>query len=65
MIFIYITLNNIDEATKIGGKIFEERLANCVNWFPITCMYRWEGKIAEIEVGKQRREFLKWLDKEC
>lgn len=99
MVFIYITLNNIEEARNIGKKILEERLANCVNWFPITCMYRWEGKIeeepevvlivktkkkhfaavekivkesinytnciAEIEVGKQRKEFLEWLDKEC
>lgn len=99
MIFIYITLNNTDEARAIGKKILEQKLANCMNWFPITCMYRWKGKIeeepemvlivktkkkhfaavekivkdaidytnciAEIEVGKQRMEFLEWLDKEC
>ena len=47
MTIIYITLNNTDEARKIGRKILEARLANCVNWFPITSMYRWEGKIEE------------------
>lgn len=65
MTIIYITLNNSNEARSIGKKILEAKLANCVNWFPITCMYRWEGKIAEIEVGRQRKEFLEWLDKEC
>ena len=47
MIFIYITLNNVDEARNIGRKILENKLSNCANWFPITCMYRWEGKIEE------------------
>lgn len=96
MILIYITLNNIDKARSIGRKILKAKLANCVNWFPITCMYSWEGKIteepevvlivktkkeyfekiekivkdsidytnciAEIPVGRQRKEFLDWLD---
>ena len=96
MIFIYITLNNESEAREISRKILESKLSNCTNWFPITCMYSWEGKIieepevvlivktkkeyfekiekivkdsidytnciAEITVGKQRKEFLNWLD---
>lgn len=96
MILIYITLNNDSEAREISRKILEKKLSNCANWFPITCMYRWEGKIAEepevvlivktkkeyfekiekivkdsidytnciaeIPVGRQRKEFLDWLD---
>ena len=96
MILIYITLNNESEARKISREILENKLANCANWFPITCMYSWEGKIteepemvlivktkkeyfeqiekivkdsidytnciAEIPVGRQRKEFLDWLD---
>ena len=96
MILIYITLNNESEARKISREILENKLANCANWFPITCMYSWEGKIteepemvlivktkkeyfekiekivkdsidytnciAEITIGKQRKEFLNWLD---
>jgi periplasmic divalent cation tolerance protein len=43
----YITLNNTDEARQIGRALLEEQLAVCVNWFPITCAYRWEGEITE------------------
>ena len=44
---LYVTLNNQDEAQRIGKKLLERKLCNCVNWFPITCMYHWEGKIEE------------------
>ena len=44
---LYVTLNTQDEARAIGRELLERRLANCVNWFPITCMYTWEGTITE------------------
>ncbi len=47
MKFIYVTLNTADEARTIGRSLLERRLANCVNFFPITCMYRWAGEITE------------------
>ncbi len=47
MILMYITLNNYDEARKIGRKILEQHLANCVNFFPITCIYNFENEITE------------------
>lgn len=47
MKIIYITLNNQEEARTISKKILNANLANCTNWFPITCMYNWEGKIEE------------------
>jgi periplasmic divalent cation tolerance protein len=43
----YVTLNSADEARRISHEILERRLAVCANWFPITCAYRWEGKITE------------------
>jgi periplasmic divalent cation tolerance protein len=43
----YVTLNNIDEAEQIGRALLEEQLAVCVNWFPITCAYRWQGEITQ------------------
>jgi periplasmic divalent cation tolerance protein len=43
----YVTLNTVDEARQIGRDLLEKRLAVCVNWFPITCAYRWEGEITE------------------
>ena len=47
MKIIYTTLNNNDEARKIGKKILEAHLANCVNFFPITCIYNYKNEIAE------------------
>lgn len=43
----YITLNTSEEARKIGRALLEQKLAVCVNWFPITCVYRWEDEIVE------------------
>ncbi|MCP6757998.1 MAG: divalent-cation tolerance protein CutA [Fischerella sp. CENA71] len=43
----YITLNNTDEARQIDRALLEHKLAVCVNWFPITCAYIWQGKITE------------------
>jgi periplasmic divalent cation tolerance protein len=42
-VFIYVTTSDIDEAKSIGRALVEERLAACVNIFPITSIYRWEG----------------------
>jgi periplasmic divalent cation tolerance protein len=47
MIFMYVTLNTAEEARTIGRTLLERGLANCVNVFPITCIYRWEGEITE------------------
>lgn len=47
MKIIYVTLNNAKEASNIGRLLLEKKLANCVNFFPITCMYNWEDKITE------------------
>jgi periplasmic divalent cation tolerance protein len=43
----YVTLNTADEARQISRVLLEKQLAVCTNWFPITCAYRWEGKIVE------------------
>lgn len=43
----YVTLNTSDEAHQISHALLEQQLAVCTNWFPITCAYRWEGKIVE------------------
>ncbi len=47
MKLIYITLNTVEEARKIGRAILEKKLANCVNFFPITCIYNYEDEITE------------------
>jgi len=43
----YVTLNTSDEASQVGRALLEKQLAVCVNWFPITCAYRWEGEITQ------------------
>jgi periplasmic divalent cation tolerance protein len=43
----YITLNTSEEARQVSHALLEQQLAVCTNWFPITCAYRWEGKIVE------------------
>jgi len=43
----YVTLNTVEEARHLGRTLLEQRLAVCVNWFPITCLYRWQGEIVE------------------
>lgn len=47
MKIIYVTLNNNDEARKIGRELLVSKLANCVNFFPITCIYNYQDKITE------------------
>lgn len=47
MKLIYVTLNNPGEARKISLKILEKNLANCVNFFPITCIYNYQNQITE------------------
>jgi len=47
MRIFYITLNTDDEARRISRALLEQQLAVCTNWFPITCAYRWEGKIVD------------------
>ena len=37
----------MDEAKSIGRVLVEERLAACVNIFPITSIYRWKDNIEE------------------
>ena len=43
----YVTLNTAEEAHQISQALLSKKLAVCTNWFPITCAYRWEGKIIE------------------
>lgn len=47
MVILYVTLNNNDEARKVGMKLLEKDLANCVNFFPITCIYKYNGEITD------------------
>lgn len=47
MKIIYVTLNNVEEAKRIGIELLKSNLANCVNYFPITCIYNYNNEITE------------------
>jgi len=47
MKIIYTTLNNDEEARTIGRDLLEKKLANCVNFFPITCIYNYHDEVTE------------------
>lgn len=44
---LYITARDTEEAHQIGLTLVREKLAACVNYFPIESIYRWQGKIEE------------------
>jgi periplasmic divalent cation tolerance protein len=46
---IHTTVKDMEEARKIAGALVERKLAACVNMYPVTSVYRWEGKIEEDE----------------
>lgn len=42
---IYATTKSIREAKRIANALLEERLAACINIFPIESLYRWDKKL--------------------
>lgn len=42
---IYITAGNEKEAEKIANELVSNRIAACVNIFPISSIFRWEGNV--------------------
>jgi periplasmic divalent cation tolerance protein len=45
MELIYTVCRDLEEASRIGRRLVEERLAACVNIFPIHSFYWWEGEV--------------------
>ncbi len=48
---VYITCGGNEEAERISDALVKEKLAACVNFFPINSVFEWEGEI------KQEKEF--------
>ena len=57
---VYITAKDEREAEKIAITLVKERLAACVNIFPIKSIYRWKG---EIQREKEVAMLVKTKDK--
>ncbi len=45
MELIYTVCKDVEEARRIGRVLVEERLAACVNIFPIYSYYWWQGEL--------------------
>ena len=46
---IYITAKDEEEARKIASSLVKEKLVACVNYFPISSIYRWKQSIENAE----------------
>lgn len=44
---VFVTVGNETEAKKIARILVEEKLAGCVNFYPVTSVYRWQNQICE------------------
>ena len=47
MIFIYITNPSERSAKELAKKLIEKRLIACANIFPVSSLYKWEGKVVD------------------
>lgn len=64
---VYITAGDMEEARKIGRKLVEEKLAACVNIFPITSIFRWKERVDESQefgiIAKTKTQKVKEIEK--
>ncbi len=64
---VYITAGDMEEARKIGRKLVEEKLAACVNIFPITSIFRWKERVDEAQefgiIAKTKTQKVKEIEK--
>ncbi|PIR71506.1 MAG: divalent-cation tolerance protein CutA [Candidatus Nealsonbacteria bacterium CG_4_10_14_0_2_um_filter_37_10] len=67
MIFVYSTFPNKKEAKEIGKGLVKNKLAACVNIFPIESIYHWQKKIVKDKefavIIKTRKENFKKIEK--
>ena len=69
MIMFYVTFPTKEEAEKLVNKLVEKELIACASIFPVTSVYKWEGKVenssefiavlkTKKELEKEVREFI-------
>jgi periplasmic divalent cation tolerance protein len=52
VIFVYTTFPSKEQAVTVARTLLDRQVVGCVNIYPITSMYRWEGEVKEdAEVG--------------
>lgn len=69
MISVYITCKDMKEAKLIAAHLLERKLIACANIFPITSMFRWQGKVVDepeaAMLCKTRRENFERIKEEA
>lgn len=46
-VVVFVTVGSEKEAKEITRVLVEEKLAGCVNSYPVTSVYRWQNQICE------------------
>jgi periplasmic divalent cation tolerance protein len=68
IIFVYVTVPNMKKAKHIAFHLLKERLAACINMFPVDSLYWWENKIEKAKeivlIIKTRKENWKKIKEE-
>lgn len=49
MVFIYTTCESMEEARKIGELIIQNKTGACVDFWPVSSCYNWEGGLQCVE----------------
>lgn len=49
MVFIYTTCESMEEAKKLGGIIIDQKIAACVDFWPISSCFNWKGELKCVE----------------
>jgi len=44
---VYVTCGSREEAERISDALVKEKLAACVNFFPINSVFEWNGEIKQ------------------
>ncbi len=45
MVFIHTTCATSEEAERLGKMILDKKLGACVEYWPVTSIYRWKGEL--------------------
>jgi periplasmic divalent cation tolerance protein len=68
LILLYVTNPSKEEAERIARQLLDRKLIACANIFPITSIYRWEGRVAKeseyVLLAKTVKEKLGQTEKE-
>jgi periplasmic divalent cation tolerance protein len=49
MVFIYTTCEDMEQAEKLGRLIVTNKIGACVDFWPISSCYNWEGELKKVD----------------